>query len=222
MRHLITGAAGFIGSQLADALLGAGGTVAGVDDFYLGKPAHLTGARANPRFALHRGRRQRRRDGDERVPRAGRRRAARHRLAPGRQQRHRCRRRRPVGRLPPHAANHVRDHRCGQGGRCARHRLRLDFRRLRRGRPAARRGRRSVAADLQLRRGQARRRGAALRRGGDQAWSASGSSAFRTWSGRAPRTARSSTSPAASPAARRRCACWATGPRPSPTCTSAS
>jgi UDP-glucose 4-epimerase len=50
IRHLITGVAGFIGSQLADALLAVGDEVAGVDDFYLGKPAHLTAARANPRF----------------------------------------------------------------------------------------------------------------------------------------------------------------------------
>jgi UDP-glucose 4-epimerase len=52
MRHLITGAAGFIGSQLADALLADGDEVDGVDDFCLGKPAHLTAARANPRFAF--------------------------------------------------------------------------------------------------------------------------------------------------------------------------
>jgi UDP-glucose 4-epimerase len=52
MRHLITGAAGFIGSQLADALLADGETVAGVDDFHLGRPAHLTGACANPRFSF--------------------------------------------------------------------------------------------------------------------------------------------------------------------------
>ena len=52
MRHLITGVAGFIGSQLADALLADGDVVAGVDDFYLGKPAHLAVARANPRFSF--------------------------------------------------------------------------------------------------------------------------------------------------------------------------
>ncbi|HEY1750121.1 MAG TPA: NAD-dependent epimerase/dehydratase family protein [Caulobacteraceae bacterium] len=50
MRHLITGVAGFIGSQLAEALLAAGDEVAGVDDFSLGKPAHLDAAKANPRF----------------------------------------------------------------------------------------------------------------------------------------------------------------------------
>ena len=74
MRHLITGAAGFIGSQLADALLADGDEVDGVDDFYLGKAAHLTAARTNPRFSLRRGRRQRRSDGRRRLPRAGRRR----------------------------------------------------------------------------------------------------------------------------------------------------
>ncbi len=52
MRHLITGAAGFIGSQLADALLADGESVAGVDDFHLGRPAHLAAARANPRFGF--------------------------------------------------------------------------------------------------------------------------------------------------------------------------
>ena len=52
IRHLITGVAGFIGSQLADALLADGETVAGVDDFYLGKPAHLAAARANSRFSF--------------------------------------------------------------------------------------------------------------------------------------------------------------------------
>jgi UDP-glucose 4-epimerase len=50
MRHLITGVAGFIGSQLADALLAAGDVVAGVDDFSLGKPAHLAAAKASPSF----------------------------------------------------------------------------------------------------------------------------------------------------------------------------
>jgi UDP-glucose 4-epimerase len=50
MRHLITGVAGFIGSHLADALLAAGDAVAGVDDFSLGRPAHLATARRHPRF----------------------------------------------------------------------------------------------------------------------------------------------------------------------------
>src|SRR6185312_3802244 len=52
MRHLITGVAGFVGSQLADALLASGDLVDGVDDFYLGRPAHLASARRNPRFAF--------------------------------------------------------------------------------------------------------------------------------------------------------------------------
>src|SRR5580658_8847706 len=50
MRHLITGVAGFVGSQLADVLLAAGDDVAGVDDFSLGKREHLATARQNPRF----------------------------------------------------------------------------------------------------------------------------------------------------------------------------
>jgi UDP-glucose 4-epimerase len=52
MRHLITGAAGFIGSQLADALLAGGDVVAGVDDFSLGRPMHLAKASASPRFSF--------------------------------------------------------------------------------------------------------------------------------------------------------------------------
>lgn len=50
MHHFVTGAAGFIGSQLADALLEGGDRVSGVDDFSLGRPAHLESARRNPRF----------------------------------------------------------------------------------------------------------------------------------------------------------------------------
>jgi UDP-glucose 4-epimerase len=50
MRHLITGVAGFIGGHLADALLAAGDEVAGVDDFSLGKPAHLGAARGSGRY----------------------------------------------------------------------------------------------------------------------------------------------------------------------------
>lgn len=44
IRHLITGVAGFIGSQLADALLADGHEVAGVDDFHLGRHEHLADA----------------------------------------------------------------------------------------------------------------------------------------------------------------------------------
>ena len=50
MRHLITGVAGFIGSQLAEALLSDGDQVCGVDDFWLGTPGHLTGARQHAGF----------------------------------------------------------------------------------------------------------------------------------------------------------------------------
>jgi UDP-glucose 4-epimerase len=50
MRHLITGAAGFIGSHLADALLADGDAVLGVDDFSLGRREHLAAALASPAF----------------------------------------------------------------------------------------------------------------------------------------------------------------------------
>jgi UDP-glucose 4-epimerase len=50
MKHLITGVAGFIGSQLADALLADGEDVLGVDDFHLGKPVHLANARRSASF----------------------------------------------------------------------------------------------------------------------------------------------------------------------------
>ena len=52
MRVLITGVAGFLGSHLADRLLGAGHEVVGMDNFVTGSPdniAHLTG---NQRFAF--------------------------------------------------------------------------------------------------------------------------------------------------------------------------
>lgn len=50
IRHLITGAAGFIGSQLADALLADGHEVAGVDDFHLGRRENLAAASRQPGF----------------------------------------------------------------------------------------------------------------------------------------------------------------------------
>jgi UDP-glucose 4-epimerase len=50
IRHLITGVAGFIGSQLADALLADGETVCGVDDFTLGTPGHITCALRHAAF----------------------------------------------------------------------------------------------------------------------------------------------------------------------------
>jgi UDP-glucose 4-epimerase len=50
MHHFITGAAGFIGSQLVDSLLAAGEQVSGADDFSLGRPEFLQSARRNPAF----------------------------------------------------------------------------------------------------------------------------------------------------------------------------
>jgi UDP-glucose 4-epimerase len=50
MHHFVTGAAGFIGSQLVDCLLEAGDHVSGVDDLSLGRLQHLDGARKNARF----------------------------------------------------------------------------------------------------------------------------------------------------------------------------
>lgn len=52
MHHFITGVAGFIGSQLADSLLEGGEMVSGADDFSLGKPDHLEGARRSGSFAF--------------------------------------------------------------------------------------------------------------------------------------------------------------------------
>jgi len=50
MHHLITGAAGFIGSQLVDCLLDAGHQVCGVDDLSLGRLQNLDSARKHTRF----------------------------------------------------------------------------------------------------------------------------------------------------------------------------
>lgn len=50
MHHVVTGAAGFIGSQLVDSLLDAGHRVTGIDDLSLGRLAHLAAARASPKF----------------------------------------------------------------------------------------------------------------------------------------------------------------------------
>ena len=50
MHHFVTGAAGFIGSQLVDSLLVDGCRVSGVDDYSLGSPAHLESALRNPAF----------------------------------------------------------------------------------------------------------------------------------------------------------------------------
>ena len=50
---LVTGAAGFIGSQLTDALLESGCSVVGVDDFSRGVEKNLTLARRNPGFEFY-------------------------------------------------------------------------------------------------------------------------------------------------------------------------
>lgn len=50
MHHFITGVAGFIGSHLADSLLGSGDQVSGVDDLSLGKLEHLSNARQSAKF----------------------------------------------------------------------------------------------------------------------------------------------------------------------------
>lgn len=53
--HVLTGAAGFIGSHLADALLARGEAVIGVDDLSLGTRTNVREAAAHDRFALHEG-----------------------------------------------------------------------------------------------------------------------------------------------------------------------
>lgn len=50
---LITGVAGFIGSQLADVLLAAGHAVIGTDNFSRGTEANLQQARSYPSFEFH-------------------------------------------------------------------------------------------------------------------------------------------------------------------------
>lgn len=50
---LVTGCAGFIGSQLTDTLLASGCAVIGVDDFSRGVEQNLTTARGNPKFEFH-------------------------------------------------------------------------------------------------------------------------------------------------------------------------
>lgn len=51
---LVTGAAGFLGSHLCDALLARGHRVIGVDDLSHGNPANLEEASKNPAFTFHR------------------------------------------------------------------------------------------------------------------------------------------------------------------------
>ncbi|MGD0012869.1 MAG: UDP-glucuronic acid decarboxylase family protein [Bryobacteraceae bacterium] len=50
MRLILSGVAGFIGSHLADRLLGEGHEVAGLDNFITGKPANIAHLARHPRF----------------------------------------------------------------------------------------------------------------------------------------------------------------------------
>jgi UDP-glucose 4-epimerase len=53
LRVLVTGAAGFIGSNMVDRLLSAGHRVVGFDNLSTGQMQFLEGALANPQFTLH-------------------------------------------------------------------------------------------------------------------------------------------------------------------------
>jgi len=53
MTAFITGAAGFVGSNLTDRLLALGQDVVGFDDFSTGRIEFLEGALRNPRFRMH-------------------------------------------------------------------------------------------------------------------------------------------------------------------------
>src|SRR5438132_13982826 len=55
MKAFVTGAAGFIGSNLVDRLLAAGHEVTGFDNFSSGFQQFLEGACQSPRFRLVRG-----------------------------------------------------------------------------------------------------------------------------------------------------------------------
>jgi UDP-glucose 4-epimerase len=53
--HVLTGAAGFIGSHLADALLARGDAVIGIDDLSLGTRSNIATASSHAGFSLHEG-----------------------------------------------------------------------------------------------------------------------------------------------------------------------
>ncbi|MEZ5356524.1 MAG: NAD-dependent epimerase/dehydratase family protein [Bryobacteraceae bacterium] len=55
MKFLVTGAAGFIGSNLCDRLLSMGHTVTGLDNFSTGQEAFLAQAMSHPGFTFQRG-----------------------------------------------------------------------------------------------------------------------------------------------------------------------
>ncbi|HEX2267745.1 MAG TPA: NAD-dependent epimerase/dehydratase family protein, partial [Actinomycetota bacterium] len=55
MRYLITGGAGFIGSHLADALLGRGDSVTILDDLSTGRPENISHLLADSRVIFRRG-----------------------------------------------------------------------------------------------------------------------------------------------------------------------
>ena len=52
MRIFVTGAAGFVGSNLVDRLLEVGHSVTGLDNFSTGQPKFLKGAQTSERFRL--------------------------------------------------------------------------------------------------------------------------------------------------------------------------